>query len=140
MKVLLYALLLVLCVSTSYAQNPPNGPIAGMPASVPASQPAKSNCISMGMLRYFTMYVAMTGAATIQSQRYADNKCTQTIGTAVPSSPQALAQTGTCPSSSFCGAASNVDNSPFLFLVITITDTSGSANPVIATNLITTAP
>jgi hypothetical protein len=93
-------------------------------------------CIASTYARAFTTFVALAAAGTTSVQRYADAACAQPAGAVIPVTPLALTTGGGCPGSSFCGSNSSNDGLPYAALKITITDTSGSTNAVVAMTLL----
>ena len=84
----------------------------------------------MPFARALDVFSAVAGKATLQVQRYADVACTYPVGAAVPSTAQALTQSGGCPGSTYCGDVGMNDGMPFIAVIITLTDTSGSTNAI----------
>jgi hypothetical protein len=122
--------------------GPVTGPTADVSASlgtVPVSLTAlgsfASSCVIATSARALTAFAAMQKASTLQVQRYYDSGCTQPVGAAIPSTALALAQGSGCAASTYCGSVSSNDGLPFLYLKVTVTDTSNSTNAVTAVNL-----
>ncbi len=105
-------------------------PVAGVTPTITASTSFTSQCIFSNYYRSFTTFAALSGAGTLQVQRYADMGCTYPIGAAVPSTALALTSGGTCPAGTSCGTVASNDGMSFEALKVTVADTSGSTNTV----------
>ena len=142
MRRVLLAFLLMMLPAAAWAQSPQSWdkatastaaatPPTPVPASIAGSGTYSTGCVPAPYSRAFDVFAAVAGAATLQVQRYADvGTCADPVGVAVPSSPQALTQSGGCPGSTYCGDVGINDGMPYLAFVATLTDTSGSTNAV----------
>lgn len=106
------------------------------PTTVAGSATWTSACVGMAYSRALDVFAGLSGAATLQVQRYADAACTMPSGAAVPSSPLALTSGGSCPSASHCGDAGINDGMPYAALKVTIVDTSTATNTFVALVLV----
>lgn len=108
-------------------------PLANVPASLAGDAAWTSSCINMGYYRAFSVFAGLSGAGTLQAQRYGDAACAIPVGAAVPSSALALTQGSLCVASSYCGSVGSDDGQPFLAVEVTLTDTSNSTNTIKST-------
>lgn len=103
------------------------------PATIAGSGSWTSVCLNMGYHRAFSIFAALSGAGTLQAQRYGDAQCTLPVGPAVPSAALALTTGAGCPSASHCGSVGSNDGQPFVGLTVTLADTSASTNTIVST-------
>ncbi len=145
------ALLLAFAVFPALAGNPnqwsqTTASTSALPLSPPASIAGNgawaTPCIATFQTRAIQMFGALSGAGTLQIQRYAQVipgtpiTCAQPVGPAVPATALVLTQGGGCPSSSYCGNVASNDGQPFMGMIGTLTDTSGSTNTIAGVTLL----
>ena len=105
------------------------------PTSLAGNASYVSACVPASAYRAFDAHAETAAAATLQVQRYHDLACAHPLVPALPATPLALTTGAPCPGSTRCGDVGSNDGVPFIALVVTLTDTSGSTNTVSAMTL-----
>lgn len=107
--------------------------LGDLPATIAGSGSwTSSGCIGVPLDRAFTLFVALSGAGTIQVQRFNDAACAHPLNTL----SFTLTSTGCGAGQTNCGYITSNSGMPFIALKVTITDTSGSTNTVQAASLV----